>query len=88
MLQHWIWLATRQGLSDTAKLALLDRFRDPEQIYYAEPADFSPFSLSEQTLKSLADRDLKEAESILTACSRKRLHVLTFADAAYPAKLT
>lgn len=87
MLQHWIWLATRQGLSDTAKLALLDRFRDPEQIYYAEPADFSPFSLSEQALKSLADRDLKEAESILTACSRKRLHVLTFADAAYPAKL-
>lgn len=87
MLQHWIWLATRQGVSDKAKLALLDHFHDPEQIFYAQPEAFSPFDLSRQALQSLADRDLKQAEGILAACTRERIHILTAADAAYPAKL-
>lgn len=87
MLQHWIWLATRQSVPDTAKLALLERFCDPERIYYAEAQELSPFSLTAQALESLADRDLSEAEQILRECTRKKIRVLTVFDGAYPAKL-
>ena len=36
MLIHWIWLATRPKLSDRVKVALLQHFRDPEEIYFAD----------------------------------------------------
>ena len=39
MLLHWIWLAHRPGLSDRGRAALLQRFQDPEDIFYADRED-------------------------------------------------
>lgn len=36
MLVHWIWFAHRPGLNDRDKMALLQHFRDPEDIYFAD----------------------------------------------------
>lgn len=85
MLTHWIWLAHRPGLSDRAKVTLMRHFRGPEDIFYADSRAYDHIEgLREEAKKSLQDKDLRPAEAILEACSRERLHVLTYRDAAYP----
>ena len=88
MLKHWIWLAHRPGVSDSLKMALLEHFSDPEEIYYADGSAYDHVEgLSAGAKESLQDKDLIPAEEILDRCSRKKLHILTIRDAQYPQKL-
>ncbi len=88
MLVHWIWLAHRPGVNDRMKVELLQHFSDPEDIFYADRGAFDHIQgLSEENKEALCDRDLIPAEEILEACTRERLHILTYRDAAYPGKL-
>ena len=86
MLVHWIWLATRPALHDRDKVMLLQRFSDPEEIYFAD--SFSGADpLSQEQLAALRDKDLTQAEEILSQCRKKQIHILTFRDAGYPRRL-
>jgi len=88
MLLHWIWLAHRSGVSDRMKANLLRHFRDPEDIYFADGESYRHVeSITKEAAEALRDKDLSAAESILEACRRENLHILTFQDAAYPSKL-
>lgn len=88
MLKHWIWLAHRPGLHDRVKPALLERFPDAEAIYYAGEEAFEGIEgLTREGMEALRNKDLTEAERILAQCERKRLHILTYGDAAYPGAL-
>ena len=88
MLVHWIWLSTRPHISDRLKVELVRRFQDPETIYFADADSFSQVEgLSAEGLAALADKKLTEAEKILRDCQRENLGILTYLDAAYPARL-
>ena len=88
MLIHWIWFATRTGMGDRMKCALLSHFEDPEAIYFAPALEFEQFEdLSPSAVESIMDKSLSEAEAILRRCQEKGIHILTFQDAAYPARL-
>ncbi len=88
MLLHWIWLATRPNMNERDKLALLQQFRDPEDLFYADNAAFSDVEgLTEDAFAALQDKNLKQAHAILEDCSRKNIHICTYADAAYPTRL-
>ena len=88
MLIHWIWFATRPGLSDRQKKLLLDVFDDPEDIYFAEKKTYAGVEgLTEDAAAALEDKNLKEAERILKECMRKGIHICTMHDASYPARL-
>ena len=87
MLAHWIWFAHRPGLNDRDKMALLQHFRDPEDIYFADDGAFDAIGLSEEAKTALREKNLTSAEEILEACDREKLHILTCQDAAYPARL-
>lgn len=88
MLVHWIWLASRPGVSDRAKAALLQHFQDPEDIYFAEKDAFDHVeALTPEGREGLWDKDLAQAQEILDACRRERLQILTYRDAAYPRRL-
>ena len=88
MLVHWIWLSTRPHISDRLKVELVRRFQDPETIYFADADSFSQVEgLSAEGLAALADKKLTEAEKILRDCQRENLGILTYQDAAYPARL-
>ena len=87
MLVHWIWFAHRPGLNDRDKMALLQHFRDPEDIYFADDGAFDAIGLSEEAKTALREKNLTSAEEILEACDREKLHILTCQDAAYPARL-
>ena len=88
MLLHWIWLAHRPGVNDRMKLRLLQHFRDPEDIYFADGESYCHVEgMTTEAAQSLRDKDLTFAETALEACRREKLHVLTFQDAAYPSRL-
>ena len=78
MLVHWIWLAHRPKLSDWSKRMLLEHFRDPEEIYYADAATLGQcVELNAEGTESLKDKDLASCQEILEQCSRLNLHILT-----------
>ena len=88
MLIHWIWFATRTGMGDKTKCTLLSHFEDPEEIYFAPELEFERFEeLSPSSVESIMDKDLTACEEILESCQEKGIHILTFRDAAYPARL-
>ena len=83
---YWLWLATRHGMSEREKMAVATHFDSPEDCYYAD--DYSAVEdLSQAAAESLRNKELKEAEQILTACEKKRIHILTYGDALYPSFL-
>lgn len=88
MLVHWIWFAHRPGISDRMKLELLEQFREPEDIYFADGAAFDHIpGLTAEAKCALQDKELSGAEKILDQCRREKVHLLTCRDAAYPARL-
>lgn len=88
MLIHWIWLATRENLTDRGRRMLLERFGDAEDVYFAQAEHYAAVEeLSEQAVAALRDKSLDGAEQILSDCARERIRVLTWQDAAYPKRL-
>ena len=88
MLAHWIWLATRDGLGDRGRAVLLERFRDAEDVYFAQASEYAAVDgLSQEAVASLQDKELKLAEKILDDCRRENIQVVTWQDAAYPRRL-
>lgn len=88
MLIHWIWYATSQALDLRQKLALLQHFPDPEDIYYADSrALLSVEGITPQAVDALQEESLEQAEDIYRRCQDKRIGILTLQDAAYPKRL-
>lgn len=88
MLAHWIWLATRKSINETKKIALLEHFGDPEDIYFADNAAYAQVEgMTKEAAESLADKDLREAEKILAQCMEKNIRICAYHDAAYPKRL-
>ena len=88
MLIHWIWLAHQPGVSDRMKIRLLQHFRDPEEVFFADRGAFDHVEgMTEESKSSLLEKELISAEQILSDCSREKLHILTYQDAAYPVRL-
>lgn len=86
MLVYWIWFAALQGISLRQKLHLLERFSDPEALYYADSEE-TVTQFSPEIAQALSDKDLTHARQIIKQCAQKHIHVLTYRDATYPDKL-
>jgi DNA processing protein len=88
MLIHWIWLATRPELNEREKLAVLDAFGDPEEIFYGDKAAYAKVeSMTQAGAEALSDKDLTQAREILDKCIEKDIQICTFHDGAYPSRL-
>lgn len=82
MLHYWLWLATRKHLGVKGQLAVLTHFGSPEAAYFADPEEYRQISsLNEKECKTLEDKRLDEAESILRDCYEKDIKILTWQDA-------
>ena len=85
---YWLWLATRPDMTEREKLAAFSHFGSPEDCYYAgKDACSKVEKLSQSAVASLCNKDLKEAETILSGCEKKRIHILTYGDDLYPSYL-
>ena len=88
MLIYWIWLASRQGMTAWEKQVVLAYFGSPEDCYFAKEAAYKNIEeLSKTAVEALCDKDIQEAETILAACAKKKIHILTWQDARYPVAL-
>ena len=86
MLVHWIWLTALQGISLRQKLKLLERFSDPEELYYTD-TDNVTLELPGEIAQALSDKNLEYAQQIITKCADLHIHILTYGDSAYPEQL-
>ena len=88
MLLYWIWLAQMSKVSAHMKQKLLQHFRDPEDIYYADEQAYGQISgLTEDAIEALMEKDLTQAEEIAQSCKEKGIQILTYGDRQYPNSL-
>ncbi len=86
--KYWIWLSEQKGLPTRLKLRLLDSFGSPEDIWYAEEADYLlTEGMTPKLVATLADKSTEGADRILGDCERLGLRLLTMQDADYPVRL-
>lgn len=87
-LQYWAWLSMRFGVRPKMKLALVEHFGTPRDVYFATEADYRVrVPLRPEELRLLLDKDLKDANRALAICDREHIRILTIQDAAYPQRL-
>ena len=87
-LKYWIWLSECRGLTNRSRALLLDHFGSPEDVYYADAAEYALVEgLPKKQLELLTDKSTAAADKILGDCQRLGLRVLTMQDADYPARL-
>lgn len=83
---YWLWLTTCRGISAKDITALMEQFDTVEEIYAEK--DFSHVSDIKPTARrSLENKSLKRAESVLDACGKKNITILTYDDINYPDSL-
>lgn len=85
MLTYWVWLAQLK-LPLWRKHALLERFRDPEELYHTD-WDKLQEEIDPKIRKVLEERDLSAARGIVEACQDKKIQILPFDGDAYPERL-
>ena len=77
-LKYWVWLSMRFGVRPKVKLALVEHFGTPRDVYFATEADYRVrASLRPEELRLLLDKDLHEAERALAICDREHIRALT-----------
>lgn len=87
-LKYWVWLNECRGLTNRSRALLLEHFGSPEEIYYADAAEYALVEgLAKKQLECLADKSTDGADKILGDCQRLGLRILTMQDADYPARL-
>jgi len=88
MLEHWIWLAIRQGLNKRTQYELIRCFADPEAVYRASAEDLRGVpGVTSKALEALEDKSLDQATKILSQCEKKNIQILTLDDPGYPRRL-
>lgn len=85
---YWIWFALLPELNAGLKLALLERFSDPEDIYNADPKVLSEIEgMTLDALNALGEKSLGEAQRICKECEEKDVRILALTDEEYPSRL-
>lgn len=87
-VKYWVWLSECKGLRNRSRALLLAHFGAPENIYYADAAEYALVDgLTKQEIGALSERSLEEADRILGECQKLGIRVMTMQDADYPARL-
>ena len=87
-LKYWLWLTTRRGLRTRSALNVLEWFGSPERTYFADPAEYTRIpGLTEGEQKTLLEKELGLADSILGSCQELGIRIMTWQDASYPERL-
>ncbi len=87
-LLYWVWLAQRLGAGNRHLRELLDRFGSAFEIYRADEETLTGFDREgDERFHALTDKNLREADAILSRCKQLGVDIVTIADPRYPARL-
>ena len=88
MLIYWLWLHLIEDITSAEKRALLEYFRDPEELYRAKESTYrAVVSMGEEGYAALTNKDLSKARELAAMCSQRRIGIVTIGDSGYPARL-
>ncbi len=87
MQRFWLWLESRKNMTQDLRNILLERFTSPEGIFTASRKELAELEPGKEVLETLLDRDLRQAEQMLSRCKAMGVRVLTPEEPAYPARL-
>ncbi len=88
MLEHWLWLATRPGVSDRLKQSLIERFGDAEEVYFAPGGAYATVEgVGAEQAEALRDKNLTHVWEILHRCKQKGIRLLPCGSESYPPRL-
>ncbi len=80
---YWIWLVQKCGIFNNDINGLLEQFDSVEEIY--KETDYKNVTnVKPSTLRRLKDKNLKEAENILSATHNMGAEVIVYDDIRYP----
>ena len=86
-LKYWLWLSSAK-VGAKAKALLLEHYGDAETAFLAPDGDFKRINgLSAAEASILERRDTSACNRILSECSAQNIRIVTYQDAAYPARL-
>lgn len=87
-LKYWLWLTELPGLTNQTRLALLQHFPTPEDVYYAEAEEvLLTEGITREQAILLENKNCAAADRILADCQRLNVNILTLQDAGYPNRL-
>ena len=87
-LKYWVWLQTLGGVSTQMKLALLEHFSSPEEVYFGdEDLFFQVEGISHEQIPPLMNKSMANAEQALSDCAKEGIFLITMDDALYPDRL-
>lgn len=86
-LKYWLWLTSLPGLGNQLRLALLQHFGSPEDVYFADEGRYFLAGADREQAARLTDKRLTEADRILGLCDRLHIRIVTMQDADYPDRL-
>lgn len=87
-IKYWLWLSMLPKLDNQIKLALLEYFGEPENIYYSEQGEYLLVDgMTRQAAQALEDKSLDKVEQTLGDCDRLGLRIITIRDGDYPYRL-
>lgn len=82
----WIWLTTIPYVGPVMRNRLIQYFKTPELIYYADSVELSKVEgiRKKQVCSILENHSLKRAYEILQRCEDDDIQMMTVMDAIYP----
>ena len=84
-LKYWLWLTELPGLTNQTRLALLQHFPTPEDVYYAEAEEvLLTEGITREQAILLENKNCAAADRILADCQRLNVNILTLQDAGIP----
>lgn len=87
-LKYWIWFSLRAGSVNKRIRRLFVEIENPEEIYNMSYQQLRNTGiLDEKSAARLSDKDISEAEKILSVCVEKGYNVVTYSSKEYPARL-
>ena len=87
-LKYWLWLTMKRRVSNQLRLALLEHFASPEELYFAEEGEYAQVSgMNRAALEELGDKSLTECDRVLGRCDQEDIRLITLCDADYPDRL-
>lgn len=87
-IKYWLWLSCAFGAASRTMQDLLERFASPEDIYYADAAEFEGIpGLDEHSKQLVGNKSMTAADRVLADCERLNIGIVTLQDAEYPDRL-
>ena len=87
-LKYWLWLSLLPSVGNQLKLTLLEHFRGPDAIFFAEEGEYMLVEgMTRAAVQQLKNKSLTQADEVLGRCERLGLRIVTLQDTEYPYRL-